>query len=239
MSENFCFFPWNLSLYIGISKNSIKKIKSLHFISLLNWNGGRNTAEKLIFLNSLLQRATWQLRAVLFLQVFGSWPVHCRDFPTAFFLWLLPHASLESTGIPMSCSSALQPCVLTLGSLAVLPEHCAMLWSPVCTLALTLYVDFLPSMLGVMAMVLYSYVDTVYIAPVIFEPSQLFFLTSDLSHGDMRGMSLLGYVLSIAGPGHLSPGSILQGCQPLPDPTLGGSPSACLIWEKCLTWENH
>lgn len=70
-----------------------------------------------------------------------------------------------------------------------------MLWSPVCTLALTPYIDCLPSMQADMAMPLFSDVDPLYVAPFISEPSQLFPLASGLSCSDTHGVSLLAQVL--------------------------------------------
>ena len=83
-----------------------------------------------------------------------------------------------------------------------------------------------------MVMALHSDVDPLYTAPSVPERSQLLPSASGLSHSDMHGVSLLAQVLVIAGPGRFSPGSILQGCQPLPDPSLWGSPSAPLTWVK-------
>jgi len=69
-------------------------------------------------------------------------------------------------------------------------------------------------------MALYSDVDPLYTVAFISERSQLFPSASSLPCSHMRGVSLLAQVLVIAGSGCFSPGSILQGCQPLPDSTL-------------------
>lgn len=139
------------------------------------------------------------LELTLPLQVFGSWPVHCRErnpsmsgFLATVFLsgcsCCFVAAAPRFTGehwYSMSCSSAPQLCMISLGSLAVLHEHCAVLRSPVCTLAQTSDTDCFPSMQAGGAMA--SAVDPLCIAPFISEPSQLFPSASSLSYSECMG----------------------------------------------------
>lgn len=96
------------------------------------------------------------------------------------------------------CSPALraQP-----GSLAVLHAHCATPWSPACAPP-DPHTDSLPSMEAGTAMALCSDADPLHIAPFISEPSQLFPSSRCLSHSSTHGVSLLNWVLVIAGPAH-------------------------------------
>lgn len=128
---------------------------------------------ELSFTNSSM--AAWSCAVPSGLWVLAS---SLQRLSNSFSLQLLPRASLESPDIPWAAHVPFSPVCSFRAAWQSCLEHSAVPWSPACTLALTWCINSLLSTLAVVAMVSDSYVDPAYIGPGIFEPSQLFFLTS-------------------------------------------------------------